>query len=117
MSLKYEPLPASGASEQAIFKSIQKWWLLSRSSERGIDRLRVGEVSRGENMALRGTDPESYITDYTLVYEDLKHSKVDSYMRGYPPGQVGGGHIERFERLFAENSSNQSQDLVLRCWP
>ena len=29
-----------------------------------------GEVSREEKMALRGTDPESYITDYTLVYED-----------------------------------------------
>ena len=34
------------------------------------DRLRVGEVSRGEKMALRGTDPESYITEYTLVYEE-----------------------------------------------
>ena len=22
-------------------------------------------------MALRGTDPESYITEYTLVYEDI----------------------------------------------
>ena len=29
-----------------------------------------GEASRGEKMALRGTDPESYITEYTLVYED-----------------------------------------------
>jgi len=29
----------------------------------------VGEVSREEKMALRGTDPESYITEYTLVYE------------------------------------------------
>ena len=28
------------------------------------------EVSRGNKMALRGTDPESYITEYTLVYED-----------------------------------------------
>ena len=34
------------------------------------DRLRVGEVSRGEKMTLRGIDPESYITEYTLVYED-----------------------------------------------
>ena len=33
-----------------------------------VDRLRVG--SRGEKMALRGTDPESYITEYTSVYED-----------------------------------------------
>jgi hypothetical protein len=30
----------------------------------------VGDVSRGEKMALRGTDPETYITEYTLVYED-----------------------------------------------
>ena len=29
-----------------------------------------GEVSRGEKMALRGTDPGLYITEYTLVYED-----------------------------------------------
>ena len=29
-----------------------------------------GEVSRGEKMLYSGTDPESYITEYTLVYED-----------------------------------------------
>ena len=29
-------------------------------------------------MALRGTDPESYITEYTLVYEDQKFSPVHS---------------------------------------
>ena len=28
-----------------------------------------GEVPRGEKMLYSGTDPESYITDYTLVYE------------------------------------------------
>ena len=33
------------------------------------DRIRVGEVSHGEKMSLRGTDPESNITEYTLVYE------------------------------------------------
>ena len=33
------------------------------------DRLRVGEVSRGEKMALRGTDSELFNTEYTLVYE------------------------------------------------
>ena len=32
------------------------------------DRLRA-EVSRGEKMALLGTDPESFITECTLVYE------------------------------------------------
>ena len=31
-----------------------------------------GEVSRGEKMTLRGTDTESYITEYTSVYEDYK---------------------------------------------
>jgi len=29
-----------------------------------------GEVPRGEKMLYSGTDPESYITDHTLVYED-----------------------------------------------
>ena len=29
-----------------------------------------GEVSRGEKMALRGTDQPSFITEYTVVYED-----------------------------------------------
>ena len=33
------------------------------------DRLsRVGEVSRGEKMLYSGTEPESYTTEYTLVY-------------------------------------------------
>jgi len=36
-----------------------------------IDSGLVGnEVSQREKMALRGTDPESYITEYTLVNED-----------------------------------------------
>ena len=35
------------------------------------DRLGVGgEVPRGEKMLYSGTDPESYITEYTQVYED-----------------------------------------------
>ena len=36
------------------------------------DRLREvsGEVPRGEKMLCSGTDPESYITEYTLVYEE-----------------------------------------------
>ena len=33
-----------------------------------------GEVSRGEKMALRGTDPESYITECTLASEDKQDS-------------------------------------------
>ena len=35
-----------------------------------IDRLRVVEVSRGEKMLYSETDAESYITEYTLVYEE-----------------------------------------------
>ena len=31
------------------------------------------EVSRGEKMLYSGTDPESYITEYTLVYEDNRY--------------------------------------------
>ena len=31
-----------------------------------------GLRSHKENMVYSGTDPESYITEYTLVYEDLK---------------------------------------------
>ena len=34
-----------------------------------------GEVPRGEKMLYSGTDPESYITEYTLVYEE-KHYNV-----------------------------------------
>ena len=33
-------------------------------------------VSRGEKMALRGTVPESYITEYTLVYEETEDVPV-----------------------------------------
>ena len=29
-----------------------------------------GEISRGEKMLSSGTDPESYITEYTSVHED-----------------------------------------------
>ena len=31
-----------------------------------------GEVPRGEKMLYSGTDPESYITEYTLVYEEQR---------------------------------------------
>ena len=34
------------------------------------DRLRAGQVSRGEQMLYSGTNPESYITECTSVYED-----------------------------------------------
>ena len=35
-------------------------------------------LSRGDKMALPGTDPESYITEYTLVYEDESPSNLSS---------------------------------------
>jgi hypothetical protein len=31
-----------------------------------------GDFPRGEKMLSSGTDPESYITEYTLVYEEKK---------------------------------------------
>ena len=37
----------------------------------------VCEVSRGEKMALRGTDPESYITEHTSVCEDIREALED----------------------------------------
>jgi len=36
----------------------------------GLVGRKAGEVPRGKNMLYSGTDPESYITEYTLVYED-----------------------------------------------
>ena len=41
-----------------------------------------GLVSRGEKVALRGTDPESYITEYTLVYEDENNVRVQVHGEG-----------------------------------
>jgi len=37
-----------------------------------IDSGLVGEVPRGEKMLYSGTDPESYITEYTSVYEEKR---------------------------------------------
>jgi len=37
----------------------------------------LGEVPRGEKMLYLGTDPESYITEYTLVYEDSQVLRND----------------------------------------
>jgi len=43
-----------------------------------IDSGLVGEVSRGEKMLYSGTDPESYITEYTLIYEDHLEVQLDT---------------------------------------
>jgi len=61
----------------------------------GVDRLRVGccKVSRGEKMLYSGTDPESYITEYSLVYEDKRFGKrltpVEAFtLHGTNPGWI-----------------------------
>ena len=43
-----------------------------------------GEVSRGEKMTLRGTDPESYITEHTLVYEEYGRDLTSTVPRASP---------------------------------
>ena len=54
-----------------------------------------GEVSRGEKMALRGTDPESYITD-TLVSEDeLSFRQEDERHSDGLAHLMGGAHLSR----------------------
>jgi len=37
-----------------------------------------GEVLRGEKMAPRGTDPATYITEYTVIYEDNTYAIFDA---------------------------------------
>jgi len=61
MSLKYEP-----ASEQLHISASRPTSPLDDT----IAAVFAGEVSRGEKMLSSGTDPESYITEYTLVYEE-----------------------------------------------
>ena len=61
-----------------------------------------GEVTRGEKMLNSGTDPESYITEYTLVYEENtpKVNELSRLLPGYPgkghdlvPFSVIGGYL------------------------
>jgi len=64
-----------------------------------------GEVSRGEKMLESGTDPESYITEYTLVYEDkvtdFRALRARKSLRSPlcgpepPPPPRGGGQEQR----------------------
>ena len=46
----------------------------------GLAVLGAGEVSRGEKMLYSGTDPESYITEYSLVYEDKQTETELAYI-------------------------------------
>ena len=47
---------------------------LDRKLEVMIDSGLVGEVPRGEKILYSGTDPKSYSTEHTLVYEDTGSS-------------------------------------------
>ena len=51
-----------------------------------------GEVPRGEKIHSSGTDPESFITDYTLVYED--ESSFVFGVRGLQPAEDGGEYCQ-----------------------
>jgi len=49
------------------------------------------EVSRGEKMFYSGTDPEPYITEYTLVYEDkTSHIQKLDMVFAMPHGGLPG---------------------------
>ena len=50
-------------------------------NQRLIDSGLVGEVSRGEKILYPGTDPESYITENTLVYEKYYAGHVSKKAR------------------------------------
>ena len=72
-SLEYEPAsePSTPATGTRKTVNARFWpWLepfSDKSSLNPVDRLRV---SRGEKVLYSGTDPGSYITEYTFVYED-----------------------------------------------
>ena len=54
-------------------RTLAQFEITSPDSEPGFtsrSSIESGEVPRGEKMLDSGTDPESYITEYTLVYED-----------------------------------------------
>jgi len=46
-----------------------------------------GEVSSGEKMLYSGTDPKSYITEYTLVYEEFVEKPKSPQVRQDPPSK------------------------------
>jgi len=54
-----------GVRGEGLFSddSLRVCWFLSSSHP-------PGKVPRGEKMLCSGTDPESYITEHTLVYEE-----------------------------------------------
>ena len=48
-----------------------------------------GEVSRRENMALRETDPESYVTEYTQIKVRLAQQAGREWRPGGWEGPIG----------------------------
>ena len=72
----------TGALASTVKKNSPETWLISyrhetdnsdnRSYRAPTNKTDNDEVSREEKMALRGTDPDSYITEYTLVYEEKR---------------------------------------------
>jgi len=60
-----------------------------------------GEVPRGEKMPYSGTDPESYITEYTLVYEEQNIQSIMLIWRRVGR-QVAGEMNTRLAKLFKD---------------
>ena len=48
----------------------------------------AGEVLRGQKMLYSGTDPESYITEYNLVYQEKSCVHTDTAAKRPPPWRV-----------------------------
>ena len=62
-------------------------------------------------MALRGTDPESYITEYTLVYEDSNSSgQADADLIIYVSGAASGPCVTHGALAYAQ--ACQADQLV-----
>jgi len=65
----------------------------------------TGEVSRGEKMLYSGTDPESYITEYTLVYKE-KHLRSNVHATSVrvvdSPSKVLHAQIQPLDLIFHE---------------
>ena len=85
-----------------------------------------GEVSRGEKMLYSGTDPESYITEYTLVYEEKQWQTLTVQQRHQPSALIISlfvcGHQKRQPHYRArattrERWGTQFKTQVLYKWP
>ena len=61
-------------------------------------------------MTLRGTDPESYITEITLVYEDYTASQVMQPEASPSAGTRRGNNLNGCKDSCPENCSSQGQN-------